>query len=89
MEKITFNGVDYPARRIHADGEEVVISTLSLYDALHPGAWEDENEGFASKEAEGVYDEIFYFVCDDEISLPFDKLKLALEVANPEFNYTN
>lgn len=87
MEKITFNGVDYPARKLHADREEIVISTLACCDALHPGLWGYENEGFASKEAEELYDSIFFFVSEDEINLPFGELKNVLRESNPEFDF--
>ena len=87
MEKVTFNGTDYPVRIIRADGAPIHISTLSFYDAIHPGTWEDENEGFASDEAKRLYDDIFFFVDDGEIHLPFEKLKQSLEETNPEYVY--
>ena len=40
-------------------GEYLIIGSTALLDALHPGSFEDENEGFASKEASDIYDEIF------------------------------
>ena len=88
METITFNGEEYPCRVIHAlGGHEIKISTFSLYDALHPYEWGGENDGFASKEAESIYDKIFFFVDDNELSLPFDKLKEILDEANPNFDF--
>ena len=43
------------------DGEELLIGPTTLLDALQPGSFDDENEGFASKEAERIYDEVFFF----------------------------
>ena len=40
------------------DGEELLIAPTTLLDALQPGSFNDENEGFASKEAESIYDEV-------------------------------
>ena len=39
-------------------GEELLIGSTTLLDALQPGSFNDENEGFASKEAERIYDEV-------------------------------
>jgi len=36
----------------------VAIGSPKLLDALQPGSLNDENEGFASKEAENIYNEI-------------------------------
>lgn len=86
--KITFGGIDYPVRKLRADGEEIIISTLECYDALHPFEWGAENDGFASKDAEKLFDTIFTFVDEDEINLPFKALKKVLEESNPDFNFT-
>ena len=83
-QQITFNGAEYPIRTLPAcefneAGEEIIISTLKLYDALHPYEWGAENDGFASKEAEVIYDDIYYFVDDDEINLPCKKLLKVIQ----------
>lgn len=36
-----------------------------MLDALHPGSFEDENEGFASKEAGQIYDEFLFHRCEN------------------------
>lgn len=87
-KQITFNGIDYPTRKLYADGEEATISTLNLYDALHPNEWGTENDGFASKEAEEIDNGIFTYVDEDEINLPFDDLKKVLEESNPDITFT-
>lgn len=55
-----FDGSIYVCRIVQAnDGEELVIAPTALLDVIQPGSFEDENEGFANKEAEYIYDEIF------------------------------
>lgn len=83
-KQIAFNGAEYPIRTLPAykfneAGEEIIISTLKLYDALHPNEWGTENDGFASREAEVIYDDIYYFVDDDEINLPCKKLLKVIQ----------
>lgn len=56
--EIQFGGKSYVCRIVEAnDGEELLIAPTTLLDALQPGSFNDENEGFASKEAESIYDE--------------------------------
>lgn len=60
--EIQFGGKSYVCRIVEAnDGEELLIAPTTLLDALQPGSFNDENEGFASKEAESIYDEVFFF----------------------------
>ena len=66
---IEFGGVEYPCRMVKDNqGECLIIGSTALLDALHPGSFEDENEGFASKEASDIYDEIFFFT--ESVPLP-------------------
>lgn len=59
-KKYHFDGSIYVCRIVQAnDGEELVIAPTALLDVIQPGSFEDENEGFANKEAEYIYDEIF------------------------------
>ena len=44
-----------------------------------------ENEGFASKEAEKLYDEIFFFTDAGSLELPDDELVEMLKEDNPEW----
>lgn len=61
-KELEFDGKTYICRIVDSiDGEELLISSTELLDALQPGSFEDVNEGFASKEAEDLYDEVFYF----------------------------
>ena len=54
--KIQFNGRSYYSRIVESvDGEELLIGSTILLDALQSGSFNDENEGFASKEAERIY----------------------------------
>ena len=59
-QEIRFDGKTYVCRIVKSnEGEELLIGSTKLLDALHPGSFEDENEGFAGKEAERLYDGIF------------------------------
>ena len=50
--EIQFGGKSYVCRIVEAnDGEELLIAPTTLLDALQPCSFDDENEGFASKEA--------------------------------------
>lgn len=84
---ISFNGEDYECRVIKdKDGEDLLIGSYELNDALHPGEWEDELEGFASKEAAEIYDKIFYFMDSWELTFRSDKeLKEELKESNPDW----
>lgn len=67
---IEFGGVEYPCRMVKDNqGEYLIIGSTALLDALHPGSFEDENEGFASKEASDIYDEIFFFTDERTLAL--------------------
>lgn len=59
-QKVQFDGKAYDCRVVKSnEGEELLIGSTLLLDALQPGSFEDENEGFSSKEAERIYDKIF------------------------------
>ena len=67
------------------EGEELLIGSTTLLDALHPGSFEDENEGFAGREAEQLYDEVFYFTDKKNLELPDNELIAELKENNPEW----
>ena len=49
-KELQFDGNTYICRIVKSnEGEELLIGSIALLDALHPGSFEDENEGFASK----------------------------------------
>ena len=49
-KELQFDGNIYICRIVKSnEGEELLIGSTALLDALHPGSFEDENEGFASK----------------------------------------
>lgn len=56
-----------------------------MLDALQPGSFNVENEGFASKEAEDIYDEIFFFTDKDTLALPDKELIERLKEDNAEW----
>lgn len=81
-----FNGIVYPCRVVNdKDGNELIIASTKFLDALHPGSFEDVNEGFASKEAERLYDEIFYFTDMDSLQLEDAQLIEVLKEDNEEW----
>lgn len=83
---IEFGGVEYPCRMVKDNqGEYLIIDSTALLDALHPGSFEDENEGFASKEASDIYDEIFFFTDERTLALPDKELVEELRRDNLEW----
>ena len=59
--------------------------SITLLDALQPGSFNDENEGFASKEAERIYDEVFFFTDMANLRLTDVELVAELKKDNPEW----
>lgn len=85
-QEMQFNGNTYLCRVVESnEGEELLIGSTTLLDALHPGSFEDENEGFASDEAERLYDEVFYFTDKKSLNLPDNELITELKESNPEW----
>lgn len=85
-QKLQFGGNDYVCRVVKSiEGEELIIAPTSLLDALHPGSYEDRNEGFAGSEAERLYDEIFYFTDERTLQLPDNELVAELKESNPDW----
>lgn len=84
--EIQFDGRTYRCRIVESiDREELIIAPTSLLDALHPGSYEDENEGFAGDEAERLYDEIFYFTDERTLRLHDNELIAELKESNPDW----
>lgn len=50
-------------------GEDLLIGYVRLLDLLHPGEFGSENNGFASKDAEDLYDNVFYFMESQNLPL--------------------
>lgn len=85
-QEMQFNGNTYLCRVVKSnEGEELLIGSTALLDALHPGSYEDKNEGFASDEAERLYDEVFYFTDKESLELPDNELIAELKKSNPEW----
>ena len=84
---IEFDGDVYRCRIIKdKHGEDLIIGGYELDAALHPGEWEDENEGFASEEAAKIYDEIFYFMDDWDVEfLAEEQIIEEVKEANPDW----
>lgn len=83
---LEFEGRTYTCRVVEpADGEDLLIGSTELLDALQPGSFEDANEGFANKEAEALYDEVFYFTEPENLLLPDEELIEVLKESNPDW----
>lgn len=86
FQEYKFNGETYKCRIVkNKDDEDLVIASTAFLDVLQPGSFEDENEGFVSKEAESIYDEIFYFTDAANLQLPDEQLVEVLKVDNEEW----
>ena len=84
-QELQFGGNTYMCRIVESnEGEDLLIGSTALLDALQPGSFNDENEGFASKEAEKIYDEVF-FTESGNLELPDDGLIAILKESNPEW----
>ena len=84
--KIQFDGDTYVCRIVKSnEGEDLIIGSTKLLDTLHPGSFEDESEGFASKEAEQLYNEVFFFTDSKTLRLPDNELIAELKESNPEW----
>lgn len=66
------------------DENELIIGTTKLLDAIQPRDL-NFNDGFVDKEAEELYNKIFYFVNVDEINLEDHALIKILKEENPEW----
>lgn len=85
-QEIQFGGDTYVCRIVKSnEGEDLLIGSTKLLDTLHPGSFEDENEGFASKEAEQLYDEVFFFTDTKTLRLPDNELIAEIKESNPEW----
>ena len=85
-KEVEFAGRTYSCRVVKSnEGEELLIGSITLLDALQPGSFNDENEGFASKEAERIYDEVFFFTDMANLRLTDVELVAELKKDNPEW----
>lgn len=67
------------------EGCDLIIGGLKFLDALQPQAMDDPMEGFASKKAQEIYDEIFFFIDEQTLALPDEQLIEALKVDNEDY----
>ena len=82
-QEVQFGGNNYPCRVVESnEGEELLIGSITLLDALQPGSF---NDGFASKEAERIYDEVFFFTDMANLRLTDVELVAELKKDNPEW----
>lgn len=64
---------------------DLIIGELKFLDVLQPQVMNDSTGGFANKEAEKIYDEIFYFVDEQTLALPDEQLIECLKVDNEDY----
>jgi len=80
-----FNQRTYHCRIVQDnEGASLVIGSTSFLHALQLGEFGDENDGFASKEAEEIYDEIFFYTDDADLLLDDRQLVERLKLTVPE-----
>ncbi len=85
-QEIQFGGDTFVCRIVKSnEGEDLLVGSTKLLDTLHPGSFGDENEGFACKEAEQLYDEVFFFTDSKTLRLPDNELVTELKESNPEW----
>jgi len=85
-KEIHFDGKTYVCRVVYSiDGEELLVGSTELLDALHPGPFRDGDEDFSSEEAKALYDEVFYFTDKRSLELPDKELVEVLKESNPDW----
>ncbi|MCM1312847.1 MAG: hypothetical protein NC252_08140 [Roseburia sp.] len=85
IEDYEFNGRTYPCRIIQDnEGTELIVGSASFLKALLPGEFGDKNDGFASKEAENIDEEIFFYTDDEDLLLDDRQLIEKLKLTIPE-----
>ena len=85
-KELQFDGNIYICRIVKSnEGEELLIGSTLLLDALQLGSFEDKNEGFASEEAGRIYDGIFFFTNASTLQLSDEKLIAELKKDNPDW----
>ena len=67
------------------EGYDLIIGGLKFLDALQPQSMDDPMEGFVSKKAQEIYDEIFFFIDEQTLALPDEQLIEALKVDNEDY----
>ena len=83
---IEFKSVKYRCRVVNdKDNNELIIAPLLLLDALHPGEFGEENDGWVDKEAEKLDSVIFYYTYEDNLKLDDKALIEALKEDNAEW----
>lgn len=80
-----FNGRTYHCRIIQDnEGTELIVGSVSFLNALHPGEFGDENDGFSNKEAASIDEEICFYTDDEDLLLDDRQLVERLKLTIPE-----
>ncbi len=83
---LEFDGKTYICRIVNSnEGEELIIAPTSLLDALQPYPFGEENDGFVSREAVQIDEEVFFYTEDANLRLSDDELVAVLKESNPEW----
>lgn len=81
---ILFDDEKFNCRIVNSnEGEELIIGSISLLNNLEK--YMNSNDEFTNPEAERVYNQIFYFVADQDLKLSDKKLIKILKDENPEW----
>lgn len=85
-KNLEFDGKTYICRVVKSiDGEDLIIGSTRLLDALRPHLSDTENDGFACKEAARIDEEVFFYTDDNDLRLPDNELVEVLKESNPEW----
>lgn len=84
--EINYNGKTYVCRMVKDSlDDDLIIAGLELLDALHPGEYGDELDGFADQEAVKIDEEIFFYASEADLALPDEELIPILKESNPDW----
>lgn len=84
--EIIYRDETYTCRVLESnDGEELIIASLKLLDALMPYPITDKCNGFADKEAEIIDEEIFFYTSESDLQLEDKELIDLMRESNPEW----
>ena len=85
-QEVQFGGNNYPCVWWNPTRVKNSLSArLPCLMPFSPVVSNDENEGFASKEAERIYDEVFFFTDMANLRLTDVELVAELKKDNPEW----
>ena len=85
-KELQFDGKTYICRIVKSnEGEELLIGSTALLDALRPHLSDAENDSFVGKDAARIDEEVFFYTDDNDLRLPDNELVEVLKESNPEW----